>query len=244
MNDLIRKSRRLARLTRAILLARFGSGPTSDAADRAAWQQVQAKRMLAALEIEVRVSGCMPGCGLLVCNHLSYVDVLVIAAQGPVVFVAKSDVRKWPIIGKLLETSGTILAERGRPLTAPATAASIRTALEHGMTVVLFPEGTSSDGSTVLPFKPALLQSALDAGASFTPAALRYQVDGGDAASDVCYWGDAVFLPHLIRLAGLKQTMADFTIGTSRDFFDDRKEAATQLRSAVVAIRAQTSATG
>ena len=229
MTDLIRTSRRLARLVRAILLARFGSEATHGPPARAAWQQVQARRMLAALEIDVKVSGRMPDGGLVVCNHLSYVDVLVIAAQGPVVFVAKSDVRKWPVIGKLLETSGTILAERGRPLTAPATAHCIRAALDHGMIVVLFPEGTSSDGSSVLPFKPALLQAALDADASITPAAISYLVDGGDAARDVCYWGDAVFLPHLIHLAALKQTNAHLIIGTPVDFPGHRKQAAVRL---------------
>lgn len=229
MNEFIRAFRRLARLSRAILLARFGPTVASHPAARAEWQQLQAKRMLAALEIDIRVSGSMPQNGLLVCNHLSYVDVLLIASQGRVVFVAKSDVRKWPLIGKLLETSGTILAERGRPLTAPNTVTCIRSSLEKGMTVVLFPEGTSSDGSSVLPFKPALLQAALDVGAFVTPAAISYQVIGGNAAHDVCYWGDAVFLPHLIRLARLKEIKANLMIGTPSRFQDDRKEAATRL---------------
>lgn len=185
--------------------------------------------MIAALELENSVRGSMPRSGLLVCNHLGYLDVLVIASLGPVVFVAKSDVGNWPVIGKLLERSGTILAERGRPLTARKTAARIRAALEEGLTVVLFPEGTSSDGSSVLPYKPALLQAALDAGAAVTPAAIAYQVDGGDAASDVCYWGEATFLPHLIRLAGLKMIHADLNIGFARSLPPDRKTAASQL---------------
>lgn len=185
--------------------------------------------MLAALEIEVSVTGCMPRDGLLVCNHLGYLDVLVIAAQGPVVFVAKSDVRGWPVIGKLLDLAGTILAERGRPLTARTTAGCVRTALEAGLTVVLFPEGTSSDGSSVLPFKPALLQAALDAGARVTPAAIAYQAVGGDAAREVCYWGEATFLPHLVRLAGLTKVEANLNIGTARSLPADRKTAAGRL---------------
>lgn len=185
--------------------------------------------MLAALEIEISVKGHLPCGGLLVCNHLGYLDILVIAAQGPVVFVAKSDVRKWPVIGSLLARAGTILAERGRPLTARKTAACIRTALEEGLTVVLFPEGTSSDGMSVQPYKPALLQAALDTGVAVTPAAITYQADGGDPAYDVCYWGDATFLPHLVRLAGLKKVKAGLSIGSPRSLPPDRKAAASQL---------------
>jgi 1-acyl-sn-glycerol-3-phosphate acyltransferase len=236
MSDFFRTSRRLAALSLAILGARFGSKGSHDPASRAAWQQHQAQRMLAALEIDVSIAGCMPRGGLLVCNHLGYLDVLVIAAQGPVLFVAKSDVRKWPVIGNLLDSSGTILAERGRPLTARATATRIRTALEDGLTVVFFPEGTSSDGSTVLPFKPSLLQAALDAAAPVTPAAISYQADGGDAAHDVCYWGDATFLPHLVRLARLRKIQASLNIGRTRGKLADRKSAANQLHKDVATL--------
>lgn len=238
MTELIRKSRRLANLAKAIFHARFGAEGFSDALERGVWQQRQARRMLAALEIESSVTGCMPSGGLLVCNHLGYLDVLVIAAQGPVVFVAKSDVRKWPVIGILLERGGTILAERGRPLTARQTAGRIRGALEDGVTVVLFPEGTSSDGSSILPYKPALLQGALDAGAAITPAAIAYQADGGDAACDVCYWGDATFLSHLIRLAGLQRINANLNIGSARSLPPDRKVAASQLHETSTALLA------
>ena len=198
-------------------------------AERTRWQQDQAIRMLAALEVEISVKGAMPHGGLLVCNHLSYLDVLVLAAQGPVVFVAKSEVRTWPVIGKLLETAGTILAERARPLTARKTAAQIRAALEGGLTVVLFPEGTSSAGASILPYKPSLLQAALDAGVPITPAALAYQAERGDPASEVCYWGDATFLPHLLRMAGLEKINAHLSIGPACILPPARKLAALEL---------------
>jgi 1-acyl-sn-glycerol-3-phosphate acyltransferase len=238
MTNFLRTSRRLANLAVAVSLARLGPKGSSDPAARTVWQQRQARRMLAALEIEISVKGHLPRGGLLVCNHLGYLDVLVIAAQGPVVFVAKSDVRKWPVIGTLLERSGTILAERGRPLTAGTTAGHIQTALEEGLTVVLFPEGTSSDGSSVLPYKPALLQAALDAGVAVTPAAIAYQADDGNAARDVCYWGDATFLPHLVRLAGLKKVKANLNIGSARILPPNRKIAASQLHEDSAALLA------
>jgi 1-acyl-sn-glycerol-3-phosphate acyltransferase len=227
---------RLIRLGLAILAARREGRTLDGVVERAAWQQRQATRMLAALDVDVRVMGLLPREGMVVCNHLSYLDILVIAAQGSVVFVAKSDVRKWPAIGGLLECAGTILAERGRPLSSGTTSEQIRRVLEAGVPVVLFPEGTSSDGSDVLPFKPTLLQAALDTGVQVTPAAIFYQADGGDAAQDVCYWGDATFFPHLVRLARLRRVTADLTFGRAVDLLDDRKVAARTLHAAVAAL--------
>ena len=237
MSDPIRTTVRLVLLGRAILSARREGKNLETIAERAAWQQRQARRMLAALEIETSVTGTLPGAGLVVCNHLSYLDILLIAAQGPVVFVAKSDVVNWPAIGGLLVSAGTILAERGRPLTARRTGEEIRRVLDAGVPVVLFPEGTSSDGSEVLPFKPTLLQTALDADSPITPAAISYQAEGGSAANDVCYWGDATFFPHLIRLARLRKVVGKLSFGEAARLPADRKEAARLLHAEVVRLK-------
>lgn len=226
MRKRCRQIGRLVRLAKAFCLAFIESKPRSDARDRADWQQRQARRMLAALDVEVEVTSPLPTGGLVLCNHLSYLDIVVIAAQGPAVFVAKSDVGKWPVIGGLLERGGAILAERERPLTAGKTAAEIRHSIENHLPVILFPEGTSSDGACVLPFKPTLLQAAIDAHAEITPAAVFYRAEGGEMKSDVCYWGDDTFFPHLIRLAGLDRVTAQVTFGTSSLPDDNRKRAA------------------
>lgn len=235
---------RLMRLGLAILAARREGRGLVGIAERAAWQQRQAARMLAALHVDVRVTGRLPREGMVVCNHLSYLDILAIAAQGSVVFVAKSDVRKWPAIGGLLECAGTILAERRRPLSASTTGAQIRRVLDAGLPVVLFPEGTSSDGADVLPFMPSLLQAALNAGAPVTPAAILYQADGGDAALDVCYWGDATFFPHLFRLARLSRITAHLAFEEAAELPPNRKVAAKTLHAAVSALMGQTTVCG
>lgn len=239
MTRILRTTRRLSALARAIHLARRESKASADLSDCAVWQQRQARRMLAALDVRVSVTGTLPLQGLVVCNHLSYLDVLVLAAQGPAIFVAKSDVRKWPVIGNLLESAGTILARRGRPMTAKTTAGQIREVFAAGLPVILFPEGTSTDGSSILPFKPTLLQTALDAGVPVTPAAISYQTDDGNAADDICYRGDAVFLPHLIRLAGLESIHAALLIGISRNLPSNRKLAASQLHGDAAALLAR-----
>jgi 1-acyl-sn-glycerol-3-phosphate acyltransferase len=233
MLEVIQATTRLLKLGAAIVRARWEARGLATTGDRALWQQRQARRMLAALDIRISVSGIIPADGMVVCNHLGYLDVLVIAAQGPMVFVAKSDVRSWPFVGPLLAAAGTILAQRGKPLTAGETGGQIRRALHHHRPVVLFPEGTSSDGMTVLPFKPTLLQAALDAGSTITPAAISYQADTGDIARDICYWGDALFPFHLAKLASLKNVTARLHFGYEAMVPADRKQAARMLHSEV-----------
>src|SRR5437773_7774078 len=105
----------------------------------------------------------MPLSGLLVCNHLSYLDIVVLSSIRPCIFVAKRDVRAWPLFGWLARAAGTIFVERNCRSAAAHEVARISSAIESGLLVVLFPEGTSSDGATVLPFKSSLLQAAISA---------------------------------------------------------------------------------
>ena len=236
---MFRATRRLIKLTWAIALALIEKQPGTSLRERALWQQKQARRMLRALETESTVSGTLPQQGLVVCNHLSYLDVLVIAAQSPLVFVAKSDVRHWPVIGLLLKSAGTILAERGRPSSASATAEGIRAVFESGLPVVLFPEGTSSDGRMVLPFKPTLFQIALDCRTTITPAAIHYTAKKGNIAHDVCYWGDHTLVSHMIRLARVQGLRASLCIGKPSALPANRKDAAKMLHEEVVQLYLQ-----
>lgn len=110
----------------------------------------------------------------------------------------------------------------------------IFSAMENGLPVVLFPEGTSSDGSRVLPFKPSLLQIALDSGRPITPAAISYMVSKGDVKHDVCYWGDHEFISHLFRLAKVRDLSARLLISDSPELPNDRKVAARILHGEIV----------
>ncbi|HMD61971.1 MAG TPA: lysophospholipid acyltransferase family protein, partial [Opitutaceae bacterium] len=161
-----------------------------------------ARRILRLMDVSVKMTGKVPPSGLIVCNHLSYLDVVVLSAMAPCVFVAKSDVRRWPAFGWFAKRIGCIFAERDHPASAGRSVGAIQRALDAGHRVVLFPEGTSSDGSAVLPFRSSLLEPAV--GRPISVAALSYQLDPGDGdpAVDVCYWRDMTFLPHLVRLLG------------------------------------------
>src|SRR5438093_7442953 len=128
---------------------------------RTGWLHRWSRFACRVLGIRVTTRGSMPQSGLLVCNHISYLDVVVLSSIGRRVFVAKRDVAAWPLFGWLAHAAGTIFVDRERRLSSPVVVGLIRNAIASGSVVVLFPEGTSSDGTTVLPFKSALLESAV-----------------------------------------------------------------------------------
>ncbi len=167
---------------------------------RALWLHRWSRLACRLLGLRLTIEGALPRAGFLVSNHLSYLDIIALSALQPCVFVAKREVARWPIFGWLALAAGTIFVHRTRRLAAAESARQIREALAEGCLVVLFPEGTSSDGSLVLPFKSALLQPAFDAGRPTSAAAIRYRVEDGTAADEVCYWGDATLVPHLVNL--------------------------------------------
>jgi 1-acyl-sn-glycerol-3-phosphate acyltransferase len=132
---------------------------------------------------------------LFVANHISFADVVALATRIDATFVAKSDVRRWPLIGPLAARFGTIFVERERSLEAARQADLLASHLRAGGNLVLFPEGTTSDGRGVLPFRSALLAAAEAAGA-VQPVAIRYS----DAARRA-YVADESFAANLLRLA-------------------------------------------
>src|SRR5881397_1226391 len=122
-------------------------------AARTEWLHCWCRFACRVLGIRVTTYGAMPRSSLLVCNHLSYLDIIVLSSIRPCVFVAKRDFAGWPLFGWLARAAGTIFVDRSSRLAASRGVDSMRKAIESGVVVVLFAEGTSSDGATVLPFK-------------------------------------------------------------------------------------------
>jgi lyso-ornithine lipid O-acyltransferase len=176
-----------------------------------------------------------------VANHLSYLDILVLSAMHPCVFVSKQEVRSWPLFGLMAKMSGTVFVDRARSSAAHTANAEMSQALAQGAVVVLFPEGTSSDGSKVLPFRPALFDAATKAGANVVSAHISYAVADGSAANDICYWGTMSFFPHLLRLLSRHQIRAQVRFAGETRKFADRKLAA-RVTYETVASLAQTPA--
>jgi 1-acyl-sn-glycerol-3-phosphate acyltransferase len=125
---------------------------------RAEWLHRWCKRYQWLLAIHPTTEGELPAAGLLVCNHLSYLDIIVLGAAMRCVFVSKRRCRTWPIFGLCAQLAGTIFVDRERKGEVDSVAAQMEEVLRDGLLLVLFPEGTSSDGRQVLPFKTPLFE--------------------------------------------------------------------------------------
>ncbi len=136
----------------------------------------------------------------MVSNHISWLDVVVLGAQAPVTFVAKSEVAGWPLLGFLARRSGTLFVARGSLRATAGLVQAVAGRLDLGEQVMVFPEGTTTLGETVLPFSSAVFQAVSGSGAPIQPVALRYL---GEAAQQAPFIGDDAFLPHLMRVLGL-----------------------------------------
>ncbi|WP_183634818.1 lysophospholipid acyltransferase family protein [Niveibacterium umoris] len=161
-----------------------------------AQQRLDAKRrwsreLLGRLGVRLDIHGdIVSGGTLVVANHISWLDIFVINALRPCAFVCKDDVKSWPLIGWLVANTDTIFIERGNRAAARRTADAMVARLQSGAAMVVFPEGTTTNGTHMLPFRPALLQSAVDAGVPVSPVSIRYR-DAKQAISPApAYDGD------------------------------------------------------
>jgi len=206
-------------------------------AARARWLQTSSRRLLRVFRVEIESTGNIPSSGLLVCNHLSYLDILVLSALAPCVFVAKREVKQWPVFGWFAKLAGTVFVHREQRQQAALAVSEIEAALQAGVLVVLFPEGTSSGGETVLPFKSSLLEPATRQAYSLTAALLRYELGDGDVSEEVCYWKDMTLLPHLINLCSKNAVQASVNLSPLREGSPDRKQLAIQLHAEVLRMK-------
>lgn len=170
----------------------------------------------------------------LVTNHLSYYDVLVIDSLSAARFVAKAEVRGWPGFSLLCRAGGTLFVNRESKRDALRVGEAIRQAVAEGDSVVLFPEGTSSSGCGVLPFKTALLAPAAGA-LDVHAAAIRYQTSSPapPAYQSVAWWGSAPLLPHLFVLLQVPRIEAEISFARAPLRRADRKELARGLQTQV-----------
>lgn len=157
-----------------------------------------ARAVARCLALRVTVEGAPPRGGfVLVSNHISYLDLLLFVQNVDVVFVAMSQLRPVPIIGAIVAAAGTIFIDRSSKRDAMRVVGEVEAVVRRGGGVVLFPEATSSDGKDVLPFKPALLESAIRLGQPVEYAVIRYRQEG------VSWWGDIPLLPQVRGVLGM-----------------------------------------
>ncbi|WP_018412587.1 lysophospholipid acyltransferase family protein [Methyloversatilis thermotolerans] len=173
---------------------------------RARWS----RQLLEVLGIELRARGALPRPGrLLVSNHISWIDVFAINAISPLSFVCKDDVRGWPVIGWLVARNHTVFIRRSSRSSAAEVRDRLVHALARGNSVMVFPEGTTSDGRDVLPFRAALFQSAIDAGRAVKPVRLRYVDHRGEHSEVAPYIDEVNFWQSVCMIARAPRTVAE-----------------------------------
>lgn len=177
-----------------------------------------ASRALKAMSFEVEaagVEGKFEGGKnyLIVSNHMSYIDVLCLSSVHSSMFVTSKDMGENFFLGTLAELGGSVFIERRHRGQVERDLSQISEALRQGFDVVLYPEGTSTNGETVLPFKKSLLMAAVEAGVDILPMTVKYTHINGEPfskanADKVCWYGDMTFAPHLMALFGVKSVKA------------------------------------
>jgi len=199
-------------------------------------------QLLRRLGVGLVVNGPIPEKGLVVSNHLSYLDILVFSAIAPCVFVSKREVRSWPGIGWVASLSGSVYIDRSRHDGTHDVQAQLAASLAAGVRVILFAEGTSSDGGQILPFRSSLFQPAVENHIPITGAYIGYELEDGGPALDVCYYGDHVLGPHSVKVFAMDGVQANVRFGTDTRVFADRKQAARELHEQVSELKDQSAA--
>jgi 1-acyl-sn-glycerol-3-phosphate acyltransferase len=182
--------------------------------ERQALVQRWAAEMLDALTIDVVVRGEVPPKDwplLVVANHTSWVDTWVLNTLNPARFVAKSEMRRWAIIGTIAERFGTFFIVRGSCRAAARTKTAVARALSAGEPVGAFPEGTTTDGTTVRAFYPALFQAAIDADVLVQPVAIRYLTATGEPTTAAAFIDDMSIVDSLRPILAAPRLIAEVT---------------------------------
>lgn len=215
----------------ATIVAKF---PRLTPAERDRHVQAWSATMLLRLGVTLEVAGTPPAVGpmLLVCNHVSWLDIIVLHAAHHCRFVSKADVGRWPIVGRLATGAGTLYIERNSRRDAMRVVHDMVQALRDGDILMVFPEGTTGDGATLLPFHANLIQAAISAPAPVQPVALRYLDAQGGNNRAVSYVGDETLVGSIWRTLGAASVRVQVWFGTARQPDGaHRRELAQVLRS-------------
>lgn len=229
-------------LTPALFLLRLSVWPValySERLDRRLKNYVMRhwyRNVLRILGVKVVVKGTPPKPPFyLVANHLSYIDMLVLAQETDCLFVSKGDVEHWPVIGFMVKSLYILFIDRQNKRDTARVNKLLAHAMEAGECFAIFAESRISCGHDVMPFKSALIQPALDNHVPVYWAALHYQSppNAPSANKVVVWWRPEAFFPHIFRLMKHPGVTATVTFGSEPVYGEDRKVVAEQLFQAV-----------
>jgi len=160
--------------------------------------------------IDIRMTGTLVHPNVIVvANHVSWLDIFALHAAGPVRFIAKAEIERWPVLGRLVGGVGTLFIERARRHDTHRVNQEVAKALDAGDIVAVFPEATTSDGTSVLPFKGSLLQPIVDAAGAVQPVAIRYRTLTGLRSTVPAYVDDVTFVGSFWRVSGAAELVVD-----------------------------------
>jgi lyso-ornithine lipid O-acyltransferase len=214
------------------------AGKSSDLRARALWLQRWCINWLRIMNCRVTWKGAPPSRGLMTSNHLGYMDVLVLGSICPLVFLSKSEVRTWPVVGVYTSFAGTLYIRRQTKEDVIRLGAGMVPVVNAGLVVTLFLEGTSTNGESVLPFRTSLLAPAEEHNWPVTAAWIHYTIAGGSMEEDICYWRDMTFLPHILKLFGKKGFAAYVSFDEPLTEKMERKEMGRELHARVCRLKA------
>jgi 1-acyl-sn-glycerol-3-phosphate acyltransferase len=206
-----------------------------------------ARKSVNLLNINLRVEGPVEELGkgnyLVVANHLSYVDIIIISALLPSLFVTSVEVKNSPFQGFMSRLGGSLFVERRKRSGLRSEISTIARTVREGVSVVVFPEGTSSNGDNILPFKSSLFSAATEGGTDILPLCIRYTAINGrpitaENRDRIYYYGDLVFVPHLLKLPFTKSidVTVSFLDPVSPDNYESRKKLAEDIRNRIAAV--------
>lgn len=202
-------------------------------------RQRWSRRLLGIVGMEVSLEGhaVAPG-ALLVSNHVSWLDIYAINTLAPSAFVSKAEVRQWPLIGWLAARSETVFLRRGSRGHAKVVNGEIAALLNAGRNVAIFPEGTTTDGSHVLPFHAALLQAAIEAGRAVQPVALSYHTPDGRHTTAPAYDGELSMGQCLTNILSHRRLVVRVhaAAAMSTDANTNRRDLAHSVRDTIISL--------
>ncbi|MER7762744.1 lysophospholipid acyltransferase family protein [Streptomyces sp. NPDC097619] len=234
---------RLTALAAAVLLGLAAAAPVRLLAPRTRTRLVRlwCTALLRTLGLRIRVHGSPgpDGGRLVVANHISWLDVPLVAAVLPGRMLAKGEVGRWPVLGPLAARAGTLFIDRDRLRALPGTVATLARALRAGSRVVVYPEGSTWCGRAAGPFRPAAFQAALDAAVPVQPVHLAYRLDGGGLATAPAFVGEDPLTASLWRIARARGVTAEIRLlpRIPAGRHPDRKALARAAQSAVAVAR-------
>ncbi|HKB73574.1 MAG TPA: lysophospholipid acyltransferase family protein [Burkholderiales bacterium] len=189
--------------------------PKLSGAEKQAHTRRWSNTLLSILSVSVREKNApkeLPGRCMLVLNHISWLDIFVVDARFPATFIAKSEIRNWPMVGWLSTLVGTLYIERGKRSEARRARQIVAAEIGRGTLIAVFPEGITTFGRSLERFHSALFQPALDAAATLQPVALRYLDAAGRHTDAAGYVGDTSLLESIWTIVSTRHMVAEFNL--------------------------------